>query len=287
MAEHFPVALSKLNNDELGAALVELGRSLDTPAPSHLAMAVRARLETEGPPSSWMDLLRAPVGGPSRRATRLAFVLAIVALALAAAVVGAGLLGLPGLRFFFEPGAAPSAIPASPSASPGPTIIPGSRLGLGDEVSLAGIDERVGFHVLVPDDPVLGPPDAAWFDPDLGAGHVTLVWAADDDLAPVIEGSDIGLIVTQFRGSLDQGYFAKLINAGTVFRSVEIDDLTGYWIEDGPHFFFYVGPDGRPVDETRRLVGDVLSFERDGLTIRIETAAGLERALDVAASLEQ
>ena len=150
---------------------------------------------------------------------------------------------------------------------------------------LAGVDELAGFHILLPNDPALGPPDAVYHDPDLGAGHVTLVWKAEDGLAPVTAGADVGLIVTQFRGSLDEGYFAKLIHAGTVLDSVAVGEGTGYWITGSPHFFFYVGPDGRPVDDTRRLVGDVLAFERNGFTIRIETSAGRQRALEIAGAL--
>ncbi|HLA16902.1 MAG TPA: hypothetical protein VJZ72_08365 [Candidatus Limnocylindrales bacterium] len=285
MADRPPISLTGMDDEGLGTALVDLGRSLATPAAGSLAAAVRARLKAEAPPRSWTDLLRAPVGGPGRRANRLALVLALVALAIGATIAAAGLLGLPGLRFFFEPGPAPSPSPAVPSASPGASSAPGSSLGLGDEIPLAGIDERVGFHVLVTGDPAFGPPDGAYYDPDLGAGHVTLVWTADRGLAPVTDGSDIGLVVTQFRGSLDEEYFAKLIHTGTVMNAVGIGEGLGYWIEGGPHFFFYIGPDGRPVDETRRLVGDVLAFEHDDLTIRLETSASLERALEIAASL--
>ena len=300
MADRPPISLTGMDDEGLGTALVDLGRSLATPAAGSLAAAVRARLKAEAPPRSWTDLLRAPVGGPGRRANRLALVLALVALAIGATIAAAGLIGLPGLRFFFgpEPSAStgpstpgvPSATPAPsgsarPSSTPWPSTAPGGLLGLGEQIRLAGIDELAGFHVLLPDDTALGPPDAAYHDPDLGAGHVTMVWKAEDGLAPLADGSDIGLIVTEFRGTLGDEYFAKLINTGTVVDSVKIGDDTGYWIEGGPHFFFYVGPDGRPVDDTRRLVGDVLAFEHDGLTIRLETSAGLERALKIAEML--
>jgi hypothetical protein len=274
-----------LDDDALVIALADLGRSLVTPSPVGLAVAVRARLDEAPPTRSWLDRLRLPPGGPGRRSVRLALVLALVTLALAAAAVGAGLIGLPGLRFLFEPNAVPtSSAPVRP-VSPAPSARLGSSLGLGDGVALADLDRRVGFHVVMPDDPVLGPPDAVYVDPSVGKGHVTLVWAAGDGLPPISAGSDIGLIVTQFRGTLDPGYFSKLIRAGTILRSVEVGDVAGYWIEGELHFFFYVDPDGRSVDETRRLVGDVLAFERDGLTVRIETATGLDRAVEIAGSL--
>jgi hypothetical protein len=289
MADRPMTSLAMLDDDALGAALGQLGRGLATPDDTGLAAAVRARLDAGASSSrSWMDLLRPPAVAPSARSRRVALVLALVALAVTAAIVGARLLDLPGLRFIFDPGAVPSASPSPSLVAPsaGPSRPPGASLGLGDEVALADLDRLAGFDVVVPSDPDLGPPDAVYHDPDIGGGHVTLVWSAGDDLPPLIEGSDAGLIVTQFRGSLDEDYFTKIINSGNVFGTVSVGDSTGYWIDGGIHFFFYVGPDGRPVDDTRRLVGDVLAFERDGLTIRIETAAGLERALTIAESLE-
>ncbi len=295
MADRTPTLLSALDDDRLGAALSELGRSIAVPAPDRLAGAVRLELEEQQPvrPSrSWTGRLRASDLYPKRRAIRLALVLALVALAVAAAVAGAGLLGLPGLRFFFEPGALPTpsasvASQPSPSAAPSSraSMTPGAGLGLGASLPVGSIDERAGFHVPVPDDPALGPPDAAYLDRTLGSGQVALVWAADDDLAPITGGSDVGLVLTQAQGSLEEGYFAKLIGAGTKLTVADVEGATAYWIEGDPHFFFYVGPDGRSVDDPRRVVGDTLVFERDGRIVRIETSAGLERALDVARSL--
>jgi hypothetical protein len=282
MRERPGPTLALLDDATLGVALTDLGRAVASPAPVTLADRVRARLEAEpqrGRP--WLDLFRIPAGGRPRT-RRLALVLALVALAVTAAVVGARLLDLPGLRLFFEPGPPPSAPASAAAASPGSSTPPGSRLGLGPAMALAEIERVAGFDVLLPDDPALGQPDAAYYDPELGAGHVTLVWAADADLPPVTEGSDAGLIVTQFPGSLDRGYFVKVVNTGNVYREVEVDGDRGFWIEDGIHFFYYVDPSGRQVDDTRRLVGDVLAFERDGRTVRIETAAGLDRALEIA-----
>ena len=289
MTDRMPTPLAALDDERLGAALAELGRSLATPAATRLVAIVRARLPEERPARSWIDLLRPPAVGPTKRAARLAFAVALLLLALIVTAVGAGLLGLPGLRFIFEPSAAPSPattlVSPAPS-SPGPSIAPGSQLGLGDQVPGIVVAERLaGFDVLVPEDPELGQPDAYFVDPDIGQGHVTLVWAAGDDLEPITAGSNVGLIVTQFRGSLDEGYFAKLIASGTKPHAVDVGDATGYWIDGDIHFFFYTDPGGRPVDDTRRLVGDVLAFERDGLTVRIETASGLERALAIAESL--
>jgi hypothetical protein len=151
---------------------------------------------------------------------------------------------------------------------------------------LAEAVELAGFDVLVPTTPALGPPNAAYFDAEIGSGHVTLVWAASDDLPPLTAGSDAGLIVTQFQGTLDRGYFQKVVNSGNVYREVEVDGDPGYWIGDGVHFFYYVDPSGRQVDDTRRIVGDVLAFERGDRTVRIESALGLSRTIEIARSLE-
>ena len=43
--------------------------------------------------------------------------------------------------------------------------------------------------------------------------------------------------------------------------------------------------DGEFIDDSRRLVGDTLAWERDGVLYRIEGAITLERALEIAASM--
>lgn len=59
----------------------------------------------------------------------------------------------------------------------------------------------------------------------------------------------------------------------------------GLWISGAPHVFWYLAPDGEFINESRRLVGDTLAWERDGVLYRIEGDITLERALEIAVSM--
>jgi hypothetical protein len=280
-------------DDGLTAALRGLGGTLVYPSGAGLATAVRARLEREpARRPSWLDRLR-----PARRG----LVLALAATLLLAAVAGAAILGLPGLRIVFAPGGSPpigpgpSAVPspvaspaASPVASPSPTPIPpvGAGLGIGRQVPAGEIDATAGFHVLRPADPAVGPPDTAWWDPAIGGGHVALVWETRDGLAPVAPASRVGLLVTEFRGKLERGYFEKVLGgSGTTLETLTVNGHTAFWVAGAPHFFLYVDEKGRVVEDTLRVAGNVLAWEQDGLTIRIESALTREEALRIARSM--
>src|SRR5215207_7905795 len=173
---------------ELEAALTAFGDSVAWPEAAgraegpDLASVVRARIERTPrtveparPRWSWW---------PARRA----LVAAILVLLALAALAGAAGLGLPGLRLLLGP--APVSAPPSlvPGTSPtggvpcgSPARPPGADLELGELVPLDELDARAGFAVGRPSDPALGPPDAAYVDPQLGR-QVALVWASRDGL---------------------------------------------------------------------------------------------------------
>ena len=234
---------------------------------------------------------------PARRA----LVLALIALIAFAAIVGAGGFGRPGLRILFgEPSPSPAAPSATPSGGPSPSVSrvsptpvatavrtavpgpPGSGLGLGTKVALANIDPLAGFEVHWPSDPPVGPPDAVWLDPAL-TDQVALVWAASDRL-PATNEPGVGLILTQFRGTVEDGWFTKILGPDTTVELVRVGALRGYWITGQPHQFFYEGPNGF-VDETRRLVGDVLLWADGPITYRLETSLGRDAAIAIAESM--
>ena len=61
--------------------------------------------------------------------------------------------------------------------------------------------------VRCPADPTIGPPDAAWVDPALN-DQVALVWPSSDRL-PATQEPGVGLVLTAFRGAVDDGWFTK------------------------------------------------------------------------------
>lgn len=275
-----------MDDTALAAALRDLATAIDwpvaaaTPGSPDIAARVRARIGEAR-----------PVARPWWRPARRALVLALAALLVLAAIAGAVGLGLPGLRITLgpaptsPPGASP-ALSASPGATGGPSgtiAVPGSGLGLGAPTTLADAASTVGHPIALPSDPTLGPPDAVWIDP-LHADQVALVWRTRPDLPATLEPG-IGLILMSFDGTMDQGYFEKVINSGTSMERVQVAGQQGFWITGRPHFFFYVQADGNAVDDSRRWVGNALIWSDGTITHRLEGSLDRESMVRIAESL--
>ncbi len=285
--------LAALPDDAFGAALRELGGALDMPRlattvdGTDLARRVRQRIEASGQAVPRTGLLeRLGLAHPGGRPVRRGLVLALAALFVVAAVAGAVGFGLPGLRIVFGPTPSASASPSSstaaasptPSPTPGP---PGSLLRLGEPVTLDEARARAGYPLLVPADPRLGPPDAVWIDE---LKRVTLVWTPRPGI-PAESESGLGVVLSQFPGRIDSGYFEKILRPGTTIVPVTVGGHDGYWIAGSPHEFVYVGPGNEVVYDSRRLAGDTLAWSVDGTTYRVETGLGQAEAIRIAESL--
>jgi hypothetical protein len=157
---------------------------------------------------------------------------------------------------------------------------------LGHPVSLAdrvALDSQAGFHVRWPGDPVAGPPDAGYVD-ETRQGQVSLVWSARADLPATLEPG-VGLVLTEFLGSVDPAYYGKAVGIGTTIEPVVVGGRPGYWLSGDPHFFFYVGPGG-VVQDDRRWVGDALIWSDGEVTYRLESALGRDATIRIAESLD-
>lgn len=288
--------LHLMPESELESALRGLAPAIDWPAAGRagapdLATAVRVRVETMPIPARerWPWMRSPSLGGRSGRPAWRALVLALIALLAVAAIAGAVGLGLPGLRLILgeaPPSSIPSLAPASPATrSPTPGVLGGSlRLGeVLDPADPAALDERAGFGVRMPSAAGIGTPDAAWIDERKG-GQVTLLWVPGEAL-PATDEPGIGLLVSQFRGVMEDGSFRKLIDSGTVVAPVRVGDSPGYWLSGDQHFLFWEGPDGF-VDDARRWVGDVLIWADGPITYRLETSLGREEAIRIAESMD-
>ena len=97
-----------------------------------------------------------------------------------------------------------------------------------------------------------------------------------------MERPGIGLIVSEFSGHIDDGYFEKILSAGSTIEPVKVAGQGGYWISGTTHEFIYVGPNGEPTYESRRLVGDTLAWSTGEVTYRIESGLGRDRTLAIA-----
>jgi hypothetical protein len=214
---------------------------------------------------------------------RRRLVLALAALLVLAAVAAAVALGVPGIRLSFGvPPATPPATVVPGTAPVDSSEPPGAALRLGRQVALDALDAAVPFPVRLPRDPRLGAPAAAWVS---ARDEVTLTWPPSADLPATID-PDVGLLLTQFRGSHSPSMITKVIDSGTNVTRVSVNGTPGYWIAGDPHFSFYETPDGELVEETRRWVGDALIWADGEVTYRLETSLGREAALRIASSLE-
>lgn len=147
-----------------------------------------------------------------------------------------------------------------------PSIDPGS-LDLGDVIEMDDVVDRVGFEPLVPAE--LGPPDHVFLNTDL---HVSMVW--EDDV----------VVLTQTIANGD--YAQKGVGPGTEITAVEIDGQHALWLEGAQHTFTLLDPGGVPIEETTRLAHNVLLWSDDGIDFRLELTDDLNRALEIAESLE-
>jgi hypothetical protein len=290
--------LAAFSDDQLAAALVELGRSIAFPsAPPDLPDRVVARLAAEASaPERAGRYRRWPLGrlwgtgAGDRRAgrprLRRAVVLALVALLVLAGLAAAVAFGLPGIRLVFVgPTATPGAVsPPAGSPTTSQSLPPlGPALARGHPVTLDEARAAADFPVEVPGDPAVGQPDAVYLDGSGAGARVTLVYGARPGM-PLAPGSSASALLTQFRGAVNEGAFVKIIEPGTTVEQVTVAGRTGYWITGRPHVIFYtVGGDSAP-DEIR-LAGNVLIWEHDGLTFRLETTADQATSMQIAASM--
>jgi hypothetical protein len=74
----------------------------------------------------------------------------------------------------------------------------------------------------------------------------------------------------------------------TSIEAITIGGNAGFWIADAPHGVLLVCNDEEEEcrEERYRLAGNVLLWEDDGITLRIESALSREAALAVAESMQ-
>jgi hypothetical protein len=282
MSERRDIAMATLESD-----LRELGSSLDFPTPApDFASRVGDRIAWRPMKQPWWSGRSQVFGRPVRRAILLAAVLLLLIVAVAAAVG----LGLPGLRIIFGLPPDASAVPSAGQATAAPSgsgatssAALGENLDLGLPIGLDQLDQQAGFHVLRPTDPAVGPPAAAYLD-RAKANQVALVWPVRPDLPRTFD-PDVGLLLMQFDGGLDTGFFSKAIGQGTTVESVRVNGRAAFWVSGAPHFFFYTGRNGQNVHDERRWVGDALLWSDGTFTYRLETSLGRDVAMRIAESV--
>jgi hypothetical protein len=269
----------EMRDEELAAALRDLGQALTPGRASGVDLARAARLRIEAGSSTRSE--RRWWAFPVVRLGR-GTALAIVALLLLAALVAALGFGLPGIRIVVPP---PTASPVAPATrAPTPTAASIDGVPLGAPFAVAELDATVGFHVRLPSLPGLGAPIGAYIQ--LGVGPIVNVTFGSSEAFPAPSGGRIGLVVTALHAHVgDQPSLQKFADPGTTIEAVTVDDEPGFWIAGAPHVISYTRPNSTRIDDPVRLAGNVLAWNDGDVTYRIEGAADLATALRVAASM--
>jgi hypothetical protein len=247
--------VDQVDDEQLVAALRRAGRALPG-ASADLGAGV-------------LHGLRSAPRRPRPRRRAIAVVVAVGACLLMAA--GAVEVLVPGVNLWSRPPAAQA--PSTPLAV--------DAAFLGTRVTLADARERAGFRVRVPSLPELGSPQVHLAGEGAGS-RVSLLYGATADL-PALPRTPVGLFITQFRGDVDPVLLTK-VAGGAQITPVAVAGGQGWWIE-GAHEVGYLAPDGSVAIEPSRFANNTLLWSRDGVTLRLESAAALERAVAIAGSL--
>ena len=157
-------------------------------------------------------------------------------------------------------------------------------LKLGEQTDLDAARAQLDFTPLLPNDPALGEPDEVYVSERAIGGMLALVYYAEDGL-PESANTGMGLLLTEFLGTLNPGIATKGLDAGTLVEELEVAGGHAIWIEGETHVFFYTDPTGAIVNEDLRLAGNTLLWEAGGLTMRLEGELSRDEMLRIAESM--
>ncbi len=260
--------LRMADDDTLGRAVHAVGERVAWPSSPDVVASVTQEIDRRAREPS---LRRTHL--PMSRGRR-ALVLAIIAvLVLAAAAVAAKLvIDLGALTVKVVPGR-PTALPS----------VQASASDFGKPVTLAHAEAIAGFAPPIP--AALGPPDRVWldqavtsFETDNRSTRLVMAWRSTADL-PAIPGARWGAILIAFDGSADVA--AKFVYAETgSIRHALVNGADAYWLV-GPHELDLLGASGT---EQYLVTGNVLVWNDDGVTVRLETAIGKRATIALASA---
>lgn len=261
----------RLDDVELESVLRDVASHVVYPATADLVPAVRERIAPHPRPSFWRELWSPRFAVVPAAVTVILLALATVAFQPAGARAIDGLRGLVIFRTAATPSPAPSA-----TASPGGVFSDAHRV-----ASVEAASQEVAFTVQVPS--ALGPPDEVYVSSSPQVAQAFLVYAPRPGI-PASAQTGIGLLVTEVKGSFDFALLGKLAGPGTKTEQLTIDGQPAVFIE-GLHQFFYLTAGGAFVNDTIRLSGNVLVWNRGDLLVRVEADLPRDDVVRIASSL--
>ena len=238
---------------ELEHELVALGQALAVPVQPDLTPRVLAAIDARRP-------------APTRR--RLVLALAILALAALLATLAIPDARSALLRFLQIGGARIEVVDELPAVSPSP---PELGLTLGQRVTLDEARQQTGFELLEldeePDSVYLGERGTVWF-----------LYGRPD--APRL------LLAQTPELEIDEQFILKkLAGAGTSVEGVSVRGNRAYFLSGEPHAVVLVDEYGVPITDSARLARDVLVWDEDGRTVRLEGDLTRTAAVEIAEAL--
>jgi hypothetical protein len=255
--------------DDLAAQLEDLAARMDWPATPDLADAAATRLAHRRP-------------SRRHRPAKVALIAAAVVVVLATTGLAwpggrravADLLGLRGVHI--STGPPPTMATTTPSTPP--------RLDLGQPTTLAAASARIGFPVRIPTVVGFDHPDGVFVGFPPPEGEVTLSYLPTPSL-PASAQTGVGLLLTEFKATMEAGFFAKVAEPGTTIEALAVRGQPAYWLAGAPHAFFYRTADGQIYADTLRLATDTLVWQSGPITLRVEGDISKAQALAIANSL--
>jgi hypothetical protein len=273
-------------DQQLEQALADLGRMIEFPRTPDFASTIRSRLEAESVTREYEpDKVRFLT--PWRAVTVAA---AVLILFLAAALAGlpdfrhavADRLGVRGIKIVFE------------DETPTPVSSPvGTSLLLGQRMTLEEAEAAAPFKLNVPNLPGVGDPDEVYVrELETGGGipMVSFLYYPSEAL-PETRETGAGALLIQVQAEDDAALLGKGVGEGGNMIRVEIDDAVGGegWFITGPtNLIIYQDPSRSDccVPDGRRPSGNVLIWESDGVTYRLESNLDSVDSVEFAESLE-
>jgi hypothetical protein len=246
--------------EQVARALTVLSSELAYPPTPSMRSAVTARLENE----------RAAGARPvfPRRALwsrRRVLVLATIGLLAALALAAAARFAIGAIEIRVQPGVTPSA--SLPPLEPG---------ALGDPVSTREAFALAGFEPSLPAGPA--PDEAYVVDTLFGDPGLLVAWRPSATY-PALPGTDWGLVLMAFQG--DEETVVKTVQAFDDVHEASVNGASASWIPV-PHVLQIETERG---SRTFSVRGNVLIWEVDGITYRLETSVDRASALEIARSI--
>ena len=244
-----------MTDERLEAALSTLGGDLAFPVTPAFGEAVAARLTSERAAGARPRL-------PSRAlwSRRRVLVLVTIGLLAALALAAAARLAIGTIEIRIQPGGTPS-----PSLAPAEPDVLGDPLPAGEAVALAGFEPAL---------PSGTPPDEVYVvDSPFGDPGLIYAWLPSTTY-PALPGTEWGLVLIAFQG--DEETVVKTVQRFEDVHDASVNGERASWIPV-PHVLEIETDRGF---ETFAVEGNVLIWEVDGVTYRLETS--LDRASAVA-----